>query len=204
MSGLQAFSGLANAAVATGNQQSLLTALRTINMEIRTRRSELLELKKLRNMIRAQIPPDKSSEDETTHPQQLPANFVRGVSRTAWPGTSDRVFIPDLTNRPVWAQQCTLQNQHEHAVLWQSPGQNHAPKDATLQDCFFGAAQQNCIWCMRNTLIDGAQVNAMQETGWTTWDHVHYERKDHAVLEFLKDAGAKPSTRYLQFLESRT
>ena len=196
------FVRLATAALANGNHPALFAALKAVEGEISQRRRDIVTLKEQRRFLMAKIPPE--AEDAPGQVDRLPIDFVRGVVLRENPGGGGRVFVPDVVTRPQRAQHCT-----------QTLEQGHTPEDASAQERFFGAAQKNCIWCVRNALIDGAKVNELQETGWNTWDHVHFtiskykdspdviDEESHVkMLEYLEDAGAKPSTRYVQHLST--
>ena len=190
------FVSLASAAFADGNQPALFAALRALEEEICKRRCDIVALKEQRRFLMSKMPPE--AEDELTPMTWLPINFVRGVVLGDGIGRCERVFVPDLATRPQWAEHCT-----------QMTDQGHGLENACVQDRFFGAAKHSCIWCVRNALLDGAKVNALQETGWNTWDHVHYDMELYRassnlndaedrvkMLEYLEDAGATSSTSY--------
>ena len=196
---------LASAAVRDGTQTTLLRALHKIEAVIQLRSSALLALKAQRVIIADMIPPEGTSEDESDHESSAPVpRFVRGFFLKPVPGISDPVFVPDLHRWPEWVKHCTQRPVHVPPDRWEVPGQCHASANAHLNARFLAAARAHCLWCTREALLSRADINSVHDMGWTAWDYVHYGEGEHrhAMLDYLEDAGAKPSSAYLHFLRS--
>jgi len=194
---------LASAAVSDGTQTTLLRGLQTIEAAIRQRSSELMALKAQHTIITDMIPPEAASEDESDHESSAPVRrFVRGFFLKPVPGVSDAVFVPDLHRWPDWVKYCAQRPVHVPPDRWDIPGQCHASANADLNARFLAAARAHCLWCTREALLSRADVNSVHDMGLTAWDYVHYGegKYRHAMLVYLVDAGAKPSSAYLHFL----
>jgi hypothetical protein len=183
----------ANDSLSTTEQFKLQQSFDKIKQVLEDRKAGTRALKQKRNELKYRIVLEVSSDEPDEEHAWFPPNYVPGfvVKKDAL----HKQFVPNLKGRSDWANQCNAQwmtvSGRQHLVQGQ---------DDAVQTRLMAAAQSSCLFCIRNTLLDGGDVRALDQRGWNVWDHVNHKRGINfsSVLEYIQDAGGRESETHAQ------